>query len=136
VKVRKNPVKIIFFIAAAVLWAAVFIAAKKHALLLPWALIQAGLVYQIFWLFLEKTTISVFPEYIMVVHNYFFMDITGKFFQRDAVTGVRKTGDNAGIVFEYLGRPQTLVSGLSPDEASYVMKFLVFSLGKEEFKRI
>jgi hypothetical protein len=72
----------------------------------------------------------------MVVHNYFFMDITGKFFQRDAVTGVRKTGDNAGIVFEYLGRPQTLVSGLSPDEASYVMKFLVFSLGKEEFKRI
>jgi uncharacterized membrane protein len=132
----KNPllIRIIAVIAAAV-WVPVFFMAGKYALLPPWAFVQAGLVYYAFWLFLEKTTIAVFPGYILVAHNYFFLEITGRFFQRDSITDLRKAGDNKRILFEYLGRPETLIAGLSADEAAFIMKFLVFSLSSSEFKK-
>ena len=132
----KNPawLRAIAVIAAA-LCAAAFFPAGRHGMVPVWAIAQAGLAYYALWLFLEKTTVAVFPEYILVARNYFFVEITGRFFQRDSITDLRKSGDNKSILFEYLGRPETLLAGLSSGEAAYVMKFLVFSLSGAEFKK-
>jgi len=132
----KNPflLKIIAVLAAAA-WLLTLPAAIRHALVPLWLLAEAGLAYYSLWLFLEKTTVAVFPAYILVAHNYFFLDITGRFFQRDSITDLRKAGDNKRILFEYLGRPEVLITGLSAEEAAYIMKFLVFSLSSAEFKK-
>jgi hypothetical protein len=135
IKAKKQPVKIVIAFLIAAGCAVLFFTAKKYAFIVPWALLQTGTVYYVLWLFFERTTISVFPEYIMVVHNYLFLDITGKFFQRDAVTGLKKNADGKGIVFEYMSRPETLIAGLTSEETAFIMKFLVFSLNNPEFKK-
>ena len=132
---KREPFKIIASAAAAAAVSALFPYMREHALLLPWAVVEIGAVYFMLWTILEKTTISVFPTYIMTVRNYFLADIAGRFFQRDAVSGMRRLEKNGSVIFDYMGRTETLVRGLTQDEISYVMKFLVFSLGKNEFKK-
>lgn len=132
---RREPVKTALAVLLAAAVSAAFPLMRQYALLLPWAVVETGALYLALWMFLEKTTISVFPTYVMKLRNYFFADIAGRFFQRDSISGMRKGDGSRRILFDYMGRTEVLADGLSPEEASYIMKFLVFSLGKEEFRK-
>lgn len=135
IKGKHSPFLKAAALLAALGWGAVFFEARQHALVLLWGVMEIPLAYYAAWLLLDKTTIAVFPSYVLVARNYFLIDISGKFFQRDSISGLRKTDGGRKIMFDYMHGPEVLAEGLTEEEAAYIMKFMIFSLSSPDLKK-